>query len=72
MLTSLSADEQKWLIRMLLKDMKFGLGQKFIFSVYHQDALELYDVSNNLLKVHNIFYGRMLYKSTFVDTYQFV
>lgn len=51
MLTSMSADEQKWLIRMLLKDMKFGLGQKFIFSVYHPDALELYDVSNNLLKV---------------------
>jgi DNA ligase-4 len=55
MLTSMSAEEQKWLIRMLLKDMKFGLGQKFIFSVYHPDALELYDVSNNLLKVHNIF-----------------
>jgi DNA ligase-4 len=54
MLNSMSADEQKWLIRMLLKDMKLGLGQKFIFSVYHPDALELYDVSNNLLKVRNI------------------
>jgi hypothetical protein len=55
MLTSMSAAEQKWLIRILLKDMKFGLGQNRIFGAYHPDARELYDVSNNLLKVHNIY-----------------
>jgi DNA ligase-4 len=52
MLTSMSAAEQKWLMRMLLKDMKFGLGQNRIFGIYHPDAQELYDVSNNLLKVN--------------------
>ncbi|PNF19465.1 hypothetical protein B7P43_G02347 [Cryptotermes secundus] len=51
MLTSMSAAEQKWLIRMLLKDMKFGLGQNSIFGIYHPDAKELYDVCNNLHKV---------------------
>jgi hypothetical protein len=55
MLTSMSAAEQKWLMRMLLKDMKFGLGQSRIFRIYHPDAQELYDVSNNLLKVHNVY-----------------
>lgn len=55
MLTSMSAAEQKWLIRMLLKDMKFGLGQNSIFGIYHPDAKELYDVSNNLRKVHNVY-----------------
>jgi DNA ligase-4 len=54
MLTSMSAEEQKWLIRMLLKDMKLGLGQSRIFGIYHPDAQELYDVSNNLLKVHHV------------------
>lgn len=54
MLTSMSAAEQKWLMRMLLKDMKFGLGQSRIFYTYHPDAQELYDVSNNLLKVNHI------------------
>lgn len=55
MLTSMSAAEQKWLIRILLKDMKFGLGQNRIFGIYHPDAKELYDVSNNLLKVRNVY-----------------
>jgi DNA ligase-4 len=50
----MSAAEQKWLIRMLLKDMKLGLGQSRIFDIYHPDAQELYDVSNDLLKVRHV------------------
>ncbi|XP_069681895.1 DNA ligase 4-like isoform X2 [Periplaneta americana] len=51
MLTSMSAAEQKWLIRMLIKDMKLGFSQGRIFGIFHPDARELYDVSNNLHKV---------------------
>ncbi|CAH2223540.1 DNA ligase 4 [Pelobates cultripes] len=43
--------EQKWLIRMIIKDMKLGLSQQTIFSVFHKDALELHNVTTDLEKV---------------------
>ncbi|GAB6026089.1 DNA ligase (ATP) [Chamberlinius hualienensis] len=51
LLCNTSAMEQKWLIRMIMKDMKFGLSEQSIFSIYHPDAKDLYDVTNNLQKV---------------------
>lgn len=37
-----------WLIRILLKDMKLGIGQNSILNSYHPDAKELFDSNNNL------------------------
>ena len=52
LVTSLSAIEQKWLIRMVMKELKMGLSQTSVLSVYHPDAEELYNVNNNLEKVN--------------------
>ncbi|XP_076038794.1 DNA ligase 4-like [Oratosquilla oratoria] len=51
MLRGMTALEQKWLIRVLLKDMKLGLGQGTIFYAWHPDAKDYYDVNNSLEKV---------------------
>ncbi|XP_072332377.1 DNA ligase 4 isoform X2 [Scyliorhinus torazame] len=46
-----SALEQKWLIRMILKDMKLGISQQTIFQLFHADAAELHSVTTDLEKV---------------------
>lgn len=46
-----SASQQKWLIRILLKDMKLGLGQTVILNTFHKDAEELFNVTTNLEEV---------------------
>uniref|UniRef100_A0A8C5LLV9 DNA ligase n=1 Tax=Leptobrachium leishanense TaxID=445787 RepID=A0A8C5LLV9_9ANUR len=46
-----TAQEQKWLIRMIIKDMKLGLSQQTIFSTFHKDATELHNVTTDLEKV---------------------
>ncbi|XP_071941905.1 DNA ligase 4-like [Antedon mediterranea] len=51
LLRNTSALEQKWLIRMIMKEMKVGLSQSSIFSVFHQDADEYFNVTNSLSKV---------------------
>ncbi|XP_026470938.1 DNA ligase 4-like [Ctenocephalides felis] len=51
MMRSMTALEVKWLIRIILKDMKFNIAQNSILKLYHIDAPELFDVSNSLLKV---------------------
>lgn len=51
MLRGMTATEQKWLIRVLLKDMRLGIGQGTIFNAWHPDAKDLYDVNNSLEKV---------------------
>lgn len=51
MLRNMSAREQKWLIRMVLKEMKMGLSQQSVFSVYHQDAEDLFNVKMSMDKV---------------------
>ncbi|KAK9497557.1 hypothetical protein O3M35_004257 [Rhynocoris fuscipes] len=47
----MSAIEQKWLIRLILKHLNLGLGAKILMESYHPDAMELYDVCSNLKKV---------------------
>lgn len=47
----MSAVELKWLIRMIVKELKVGLSQASVFTVYHDDAEEFYNVNNNLEKV---------------------
>ena len=41
----------KWLVRIILKDVKIGLGQKALFSYFHGDANDLYDTNANFRKV---------------------
>ena len=57
MITNMSATEQKWLVRMILKEMKMGLSQQSVFAVFHQDAEDLFNVKMNLEAVSffNIF-----------------
>ncbi|KAF5275361.1 hypothetical protein FQR65_LT04189 [Abscondita terminalis] len=42
------AEEQKWLIRIILKDLKLGMGQDRILKLYHPDAADFYTVNNCL------------------------
>lgn len=51
MLLKFSSNEQKWFIRLLLKDMHLGVAHKKILNAYHPDASQLYDVCNDLKKV---------------------
>lgn len=51
LITQSSALEQKWLIRMIVKDLKLGVSEKTIFSVFHNDAAELHNVTTDLEKV---------------------
>ncbi|NXR18929.1 DNLI4 ligase, partial [Cinclus mexicanus] len=46
-----TALEQKWLIRMIIKDLKLGVSQQTIFSIFHPDAAELHNVTTDLEKV---------------------
>ncbi|KAF3857381.1 hypothetical protein F7725_009240 [Dissostichus mawsoni] len=50
-ITQSSALEQKWLIRMILKDMKLGISKETVLQVFHPDASELYNVNTDLNKV---------------------
>ncbi|XP_075056093.1 DNA ligase 4 [Mixophyes fleayi] len=51
LIANTTALEQKWLIRMIIKDMKLGFSQQTVFSIFHNDAAELYNVNTNLEKV---------------------
>ncbi|XP_007891664.1 DNA ligase 4 [Callorhinchus milii] len=46
-----TALQQKWLIRMILKDMKLGISQQTIFQLFHPDAAELHSVTTDLERV---------------------
>jgi len=39
-LTTCSALEQKWIIRIVLKDLKIGLKHERVLKYYHPDAME--------------------------------
>ncbi|XP_053139773.1 DNA ligase 4 isoform X2 [Hemicordylus capensis] len=51
LITQSSALEQKWLIRMIIKDLKLGVSQQTLFSTFHADAAELHNVTTDLEKV---------------------
>ncbi|XP_024434710.2 DNA ligase 4 [Desmodus rotundus] len=51
LISKCSALEQKWLIRMIVKDLKLGVSQQTVFSVFHNDAVELHNVTTDLEKV---------------------
>lgn len=51
LLVNLSALQLKWLIRIILKDLKIGIKEHIILGAYHDDALDLYNFTSSLEKV---------------------
>lgn len=51
LIVKLSALQLKWLIRIILKDLKIGIKEHIILDAYHPDAMELYNFSSSLEKV---------------------
>jgi DNA ligase-4 len=43
--------EHKWLLRIILKDLKIGIGHETILKNYHPDAITLYNVTSDLKEV---------------------
>ncbi|XP_026675159.1 DNA ligase 4 isoform X3 [Ceratina calcarata] len=43
--------EFKWITRIILKDLRLGIGDKKIFAVYHPDANSMFEVSSDLHQV---------------------
>jgi DNA ligase-4 len=42
---------QKWIVRIILKDLKLGSGEKLFLGFLHPDAISLFTVTTNLQKV---------------------
>ena len=57
MLKNMTAEEQKWLIRVIMKELKMGLSQQSVFSVFHQDAEDLFNVKMSLEKVRSTYHS---------------
>jgi len=51
LIKSMNATEQKWLIRIILKDMRMGIKHESIFKIFHPYALDLYNACSNLREV---------------------
>lgn len=49
-----SAEEQKWLIRLLLKSMTLGIGEQRIFDLLHPLAKDMYQRCTDLKRVCNL------------------
>ncbi|KAI0976366.1 ATP dependent DNA ligase domain-containing protein [Xylaria arbuscula] len=47
----MNADELKWLIRIILKQMRIGATERTILELWHPDAQHLYNVSSSLRRV---------------------
>lgn len=51
-------DEQKWIVRIVLKDLKIGLGYEVMLKNYHPDALELFNATSDLKSVFDELYSQ--------------
>ncbi|GLE00002.1 hypothetical protein PINS_up008729 [Pythium insidiosum] len=49
--TEFPANEQKWIVRIMLKDLKIGLRHERVLNYIHPDATEMYNHTNDLHKV---------------------
>nr|XP_060640895.1 DNA ligase 4 [Anolis sagrei ordinatus] len=63
LITHSTALEQKWLIRMIIKDLKLGISQQTIFSIFHPDATELHSVTTDLEKVCRLLHDPTVFLS---------
>lgn len=52
LISNTTALQQKWIIRLILKEINLGLGKGKIFNCFHADASDLFDSSNSLSKVN--------------------
>lgn len=50
-----TADYLKWIIRVILKEVRIGLGKDSILNIFHPNAAELYSNINDLAKVCEYF-----------------
>ncbi|XP_028034475.1 DNA ligase 4-like isoform X2 [Bombyx mandarina] len=50
-LRKLTAEQLKWFLRIILKDMRLGVSDNHILSCFHPDAPEIYKMTNSLSKV---------------------
>ncbi|GJE90990.1 DNA ligase 4 [Phanerochaete sordida] len=48
---SMTAEEQRWLVRIILKDMVISVRENTVFSVFHPDAHDLFNTCSDLKKV---------------------
>ncbi|KAG6458136.1 hypothetical protein O3G_MSEX010712 [Manduca sexta] len=51
-LRNLNADQLKWFIRIILKNLKLGLSDKGILACFHPDAPEYYDNCHDITQIH--------------------
>ncbi|KAJ3410685.1 DNA ligase (ATP) [Chytridiales sp. JEL 0842] len=49
--THCSPIEQKWIVRIILKELKLGITETTVFNVWHPEASEYYNSNSSLLKV---------------------
>jgi DNA ligase 4 len=56
LLCNLDALQLKWLIRVILKDLKIGMKEATILEAFHPDALDLYNFTSSLEKVCQMLY----------------
>ncbi|GAA5858831.1 hypothetical protein JCM8547_005005 [Rhodosporidiobolus lusitaniae] len=48
---TLTPSEMKWLIRIILRDLKIGMGEKSILSAVHADAMEVFNTCSDIKRV---------------------
>lgn len=46
-----TAVETKWIIRIILRDLKLGMSENTVLAAFHPDALDLYHVCSDLQRV---------------------
>ncbi|KAF9525150.1 DNA ligase 4 [Crepidotus variabilis] len=46
-----TAEEQRWIVRIILKDMNISVKETTVFSVFHPDAQDLFNTCSDLKKV---------------------
>ncbi|GAA5823391.1 hypothetical protein JCM3770_006850 [Rhodotorula araucariae] len=47
----MTPSEMKWLIRIILRDLKIGMGEKTIFDKLHPDAAHLFNTCSDIMRV---------------------
>ncbi|KAK9889446.1 hypothetical protein WA026_004714 [Henosepilachna vigintioctopunctata] len=52
-----NVEERKWIIRIMLKELKLGIDNNKILRIFHPDAVEYYSTNNNLRKVCEVLWS---------------
>eukprot|EP01132_Coremiostelium_polycephalum_P002500 gene2500-3093_t len=46
-----TSTEQKWFVRIILKELKTGMSEKTIFKFYHPEAMNLFNITSSIRRV---------------------